>query len=412
MEGSLMPIAIGISRAIGLCNLRYMPELKRFELDHGAMMVYWLFLDVVYLVLTPTTFIVMVHSFFSCQDMDMLAVAFSAVALAKGCSMLVMLASIWLRRRRVQRLGNGLLALVERYPRYHDYSFWRRHSWKLFLGTARFVVLIHQLFGPGSALMCGEDDEIVTKVPPTYIVLAVATLLMELALSCSDTLIYFLLATSNRLLECMSQELLELAQDVRWLPSSHGCHRSVYQRQLLAAWRRLWRSCLRLDCLLQQLLQIFQLQMLLNLFTNYLIDITIIFNLVVYFADAEYISKWRIIFYFVICISYHFDIMMHFSIFGTNHQQWMRLSARLQRLWFALKPLNIDWQDTHAMAMLRQVEFAVIFLNRKQQRRPERMRRLQVVGLFELNRSSWNSMNSSIATNVLILCQIAYKIYY
>lgn len=353
----LLAIVVRLSRAIGLCNLRYVAERKRFEFDHGLMLAYWLLLNLLYLVLTPMCFLGMVYSYFSCQGMDMLSMAFSCVALAKSCSLFVILGSIWFRRHRIKHVCNGYLRLLDRFAQYNwNYSFWRRHFWKLLLSNTRFVVLLSQLFGPGSALMCGVDDEVVTEVPPIYIGLSVAVVLLEVLVSCTDSLAYFVLATSNRLLECMSQEALELRQDLRWLPPSRGRHRAVYQRQLLAAWRRLWYSCLHLSNLLVELLKIFQAQMLLNVFTNYLTEISIFFNLVVLIADAEFISLWRCYFNFIICMMFHLDILMHFSIFGANITRWKHLSARVQQLWLALKTVHMDSrEDTHCVALLHQV---------------------------------------------------------
>lgn len=48
-------------------------------------------------------------------------------------------------------------------------------------------------------------------------------------------------------------------------------------------------------------------------------------------------------------------------------------------------------------------------LNRKLQ---ERVRPVHIAGLFDMSRNSAASMTGSIAINVLILWQIAYKYYY
>ncbi|EDW09894.1 putative gustatory receptor 58c [Drosophila mojavensis] len=411
----LLSVFVSICRAIGLCNLRYVAERKRFELDQGLMLGYWLLLNVVYVVLTPVCFVLMVNSYYSCQGMDMLSMAYSCVSLTKSCSLFVVLGSVWLRRQRIRRVCNGYMRLLERFTQYHaNYSYWRRHLWKLLLSNTRFVVLLNQLFGPGSALMCGvDDDEVVTGLPPIYIGLSVAVLLMDLLASCTDSLAYCVVGTSNRLLECMSQEALELTRDLRWLPPSRGRHRAVYQRQLLAAWHRLWHSCRQLDKLLVELLKIFQALLLLNVFTNYLTEISLFFNLVVLIADAEFISPWRCYFYSVVCLSFHFDILLTFSIFGANQVKWKHLSVRLQQLWLALKAMHVDYRsDTQCVAMLHQLEFAMIYLNRRLQPQPRKVRNLQIMGLFDMNRGFWNSMNASIGMNVLILWQLAYKNYY
>ncbi|XP_017966769.2 putative gustatory receptor 58c, partial [Drosophila navojoa] len=153
----------------------------------------------------------------------------------------------------------------------------------------------------------------------------------------------------------MSQEALELTRDLRWLPPSQGRHRAVYQRQLLVAWHRLWHSCRQLEQLLVELLKIFQALLLLNVFTNYLTEISLFFNLVVLIADAPFISPWRCYFYTVVCLAFHMDILLNFSIFGANQVKWKHLSVRLQQLWLALKALHVDYRnDTHCVAMLHQ----------------------------------------------------------
>lgn len=50
-------------------------------------------------------------------------------------------------------------------------------------------------------------------------------------------------------------------------------------------------------------------------------------------------------------------------------------------------------------------------MNRKLQLNPKRVRRLHIVGLFDLSNLTVHNMTRSIITNVLVLCQIAYKIY-
>ncbi|KAH8394748.1 hypothetical protein KR222_003969 [Zaprionus bogoriensis] len=406
-------VLIIISRLIGLSNLCYVPGRQRIELARGVHFVYCVVLHVVYLLLTPLIFLVMVHNFFECQDLDMLAMAYTVVALARVLSIVTLLFNMWLRRRQLQRVGNVLLRLLLRYYRYWGgYSFWSRNFVKLLSSCSRVVLLLHLLLGPNSAVMCGEDG-VVTPVSPIYLVLTVGALLIELVMCGAIYWIYSLMALFNWLLECMAKETRGLAADVHWLPRGRGCHRAVYQQQLLAAWQHLWRCCSRMDALQQQLMRIYEWQLLFYLFSSYVTDITVVFNLVLYFNDESTVSFWRSLGYLIMCCSYHYDILKDFAVFESNRVQWMELLAHLQELWSVLGTVDIDWsRDSHCIAFYRQLEFALIFLNRKLQHRPERVRRLHVVGLFDMCRHSGRGLTASIMMNVLILWQIAYKYYY
>ncbi|XP_034475934.1 putative gustatory receptor 58c [Drosophila innubila] len=408
-------ILITLCRLIGLCNLRYVPERGRFERDNGPMLIYWVSLHLFYVLLMPCIIFVMVRSYFHCRQMDILAEAYSVVCLAKSCLMMLLLSRTWLQRRRWQRLGNGFLAFQQLYRRdlmKFGYSYWLQNLWKTMLSLSNFMLLTHSLFGPGSLLMCGNIHDEVTEMSTSYIFLSLVILSMELIVSFADFWIYYMMDTSNWVLDCLSHEAQDLRQDMRWLPQRRrGCHRVVYQQQLLAGWQRLWRRCMRLDRLILELLHICKWQILLNLFTNYLTDITIIFNLVIY-SNGSYVL-WSLIGYMILCTLFHWEIMSYFSIFETNQLKWMHLLHCLQKLWGTVSSMDIDWpEDTRCIVLYRQLEFALIFLNRKLQRRPDRTRRLHIAGLFDMNRRSGYCVSTSIAINVLILWQIAYKNYY
>lgn len=351
------PFLLKISRWIGLSNHRYVPDQNRLVRVSGVKLLYCMVLHLLYLLMTPFIFVVMVHSFFNCQEIDMLAVAYTVVCLSRILSMTMLLFNIWFRRKRLQRLGNGMFKLMWRY-RHHlgNYSFRRRNIMKLVLSSARVLMMLHILVGTDSAVMCGDTAGEVTEVHPIYYVLAAATLHMELVLVGIDYWIYWLLAFCDWLLECMSREGRALTTDVEWLPRGHGCHRVVYQQQLLAAWQHLCRCFCRLDAFGHDFLEIFQCQILLNLLSSYVTLITVVFNLVLYFIDGVYVNFWRSTCYLVLCISYHCDVMKLFSIFESNHLQWVGLLGSLQQLWDVLEARSIDWtRDTHCIALLRQV---------------------------------------------------------
>ncbi|XP_017835348.1 putative gustatory receptor 58c [Drosophila busckii] len=315
-----VPIYITLARYIGLCNMHYTPELMRFDLDRGWRLAYCLAINLVYFLLSPCVCGVMAYTFFRCQDMDMLAVCYTVVAMANSAHLLLLLVSTWLRQ---------------------------------------YVVFV-------------------------------------------------LVGTSNWILECMCLETQELRQDLRWLPRRYGRHRLVYQQQLLAGWQHLWSKVRRLDFMLQELRQVFQRVILLNLFSSYLSDIAVLFSLVVESLDRQFVNRpWLNLGHFIICIAHLADAMINFFIFHTNHSLWCKLSRQMQGFWFQL-----NFQGSAVVTSFRQLEFAVIFLNRKLQKNPRRVRPLHIVGLFDMNKEFCFNMLASIAVNVLILWQIAYKNYY
>ncbi|KAL7737856.1 hypothetical protein ACLKA6_006234 [Drosophila palustris] len=411
---AMSSLFITYCRLIGLCNFRYVPELGRLQRDNGPMFIYWVSLHSIYVLLTPCIIFVMVRSFFHCQQLDMLAVAYTVVSLAKSCLILMLLSRLWLQRRRWQRLGNGFLAFQQLYRRdlmQFGFDYWLRSLWKTVLSLSGFLLLINLLYGPGSLLMCGNIHDEVTEMSTLYISLSLVILCMETIIGTANYWLYSLMSLGNWVLDCLSQEAQDLRQDLHWLPQRRGCHRVVYQEQLLAGWQQLWRRCVQLDRLILELLHICQWQILLNVLTNYVTDIAIIFDLVVY-SNGPY-DLWRLLLFSLLCVLFHWDIMACFSIFGAHHVQWMHLRQQLQRLWFTLSSMDIDWlEDTHCTAFYRQLEFAIIFLNRKLQRRPDRIRGLHIAGLFDMSKSSGFGLSTSIALSVLVLWQIAYKNYY
>lgn len=351
------PFLLKISRIIGLCNQRFDPARNRLVRVRGVRFIYCIVLHLLYLLITPCIFVVLVQSFFKCQELDMLAVAYTVVCLSRILSMMTLLYNVWTRGGQLERLVNGMFRLMYRYRRHLDnYSLQRRNLVKLLLSSARVMMMLHLLIGPDSAVMCSETAGEITEVPPFYFVLALAALQMELVLCGTDYWIYWLLTLCDWLLECMARDVRALTADLARLPRGHGCHRAVYQQQLLAAWQHLWRCCMQLNALGYDFLQLFQWQILLNLLTSYVTDTTVAFNIVLYFVDGVYVSFWRSICYVTLCVSYHLDIMKLFSIFESNHMQWLDLLGSLQQMWCTLEVRNIDWtRDTHCVALCRQV---------------------------------------------------------
>ncbi|KAH8299969.1 hypothetical protein KR044_008019 [Drosophila immigrans] len=405
-----------LSRAIGLCNLRFVPEKGRFKRDNGALFIYCMVLHFVYVLVIPCIFLMMLHSAYDCQKLDMLAIAYSISSIAKVVSIFLLLSSVWLLRTQWLHMINGFMRIQHQYQRELMHServkLWQQ-LWRMLMKLSRFTLLFHQLFGPPSIFMCDKFDGMRAKFVPVYLVLCLAAILMETLMDCLDSWIYYLINFSNRVLGFMSQETQELRHDLSWLPKRRGCHRNVYQQQLFAAWHKLWNRCLRLDKLTHQMLHILQWQILLNLFVGYLTVITIIFNLVIYSTESDDFHLLRVLAYLLLCTLYYSDVVSHFASFGANRLQWIHLLACIEELWFTLCSMDFDPRtDIYCIAMHRQIEFSIILTNRRLQQRPNRVRRLHIAGLFDLNRRSEFCMCTSIAINVLILCQIAYKYYY
>ncbi|XP_062136329.1 putative gustatory receptor 58c [Drosophila sulfurigaster albostrigata] len=352
--------------------------------------------------------------YYNCQKMDMLAMAYSVVAIAKIASVLMLLFSIWLLNTQWLLMVNEFLMFQKIYREEfseHD-NLWL-YMWKLLLTFSRFLLLFVQLFGPPSIFMCEQFEGPKGRFAPFYVLLSLSIVLMEILLTSVDYWMYYLLHLSNRVLGLMSEETEGLRQDLNWLPQRSGSHRNVYQQQLYAAWHKLWRRCLRLDRLIHFMLKISQWHILLNLFACYLTDITIIFNIIIYSTESDNFHLIRLMVCSLLGILFHSDIMCYFAIFGMNRSQWKNLLANMEELWFTLGDLNFNPStDSYGIAMQRQMSFAIMAINRRQHRRQDRVRRLQIAGLFDINTRTAYRMSTDIAMNVVILWQIAYKYYY
>ncbi|XP_051861360.1 putative gustatory receptor 58c [Drosophila albomicans] len=273
----------------------------------------------------------MLHGYNDCQKLDMLAIAYTIVSTAKVASVVMLISSIWLLGPKWLRMVNGFMM----FQHYIGESF--------------------RFFGPPSIFMCEKLDGMRKEFAPLYVILSLGIALMEVLLTSVDYWLYYLMHLSNRVIGFMSEETQEMRQDLNWLPQRGGSHRNVFQQQLLAAWHKLWRRCLRLDRLINEMLKISQWQILLNLLGCYLCDIAIIFNVIIYSTDSEHFHLIRFITFMLLGILFHSDISSLFIIFGVNRSQWINLLTCMEKLWFTLSDLNFDpTKDTYGIAMHRQ----------------------------------------------------------
>ncbi|XP_060658998.1 putative gustatory receptor 58c [Drosophila nasuta] len=187
-----------LSQAIGLCNYKYVPERGRFKWDKGPMRIYCIVLHIIYVLLTPCAFSMMLHGYNDCQKLDMLAIAYSIVSTAKVASVVMLISSIWL------------------------------------LGPKR----LRMLFGPPSIFMCEKLDGMRKEFAPLYVILSLGIALMEVLLTSADYWLYYLMHLSNRVLGFMSEETQEMRQDLNWLPQRSGSHRNW--TNLLTCMEKLW----------------------------------------------------------------------------------------------------------------------------------------------------------------------------
>ncbi|KAH8355123.1 hypothetical protein KR093_006419 [Drosophila rubida] len=404
-------LLIRLSRVVGLCNLRFVAESGRFQRQQGPMLIYCIALHLIYVLFMSCGFLVLVSMFFNCQGINMLAVAYSVVAVSKVLSILLLICGIWLLRDRWLQLVNGFLALQQLYrsdliP--SSLSQWLRHARKTLMCFSKILSTIYWIFGPNNYLMCSIDDQSETRIYLIYIGITIVAVPLEMFFSGIDYWIYHLTSVSNWLIDCLTLEAQELKQDVGRMPQRHGCHRNVHQQQLLGSWKQLWRRCLRLHKVYYEMIAIFQWQMLLNILTNYLSDITSIFHILIYWNEPQVLNRWYFTAYWIICILFHLDIMSFFAIFDAHRLKWEHLQQQVHELWLSLDAM----ENVYCVALYRQIEFSIILVNRRLQRCPKRVRRLHIAGLFDINRRSEYCMSTSIAMNVLILWQIAYKYYY
>ncbi|XP_030375608.1 putative gustatory receptor 58c [Scaptodrosophila lebanonensis] len=407
-----MRVYLTFHRAIGLGSLYYDAQRKRFLLRHSRSQVYCLLLDVAYLVVMPYVVSLLVDTFYRCEVLDMFAIVFNVTALAKMLAVVLLLLGAWFRRRPIQFIANGLQSLLERYWQRLDADctqmslLRRRCLWMMSLISARFVVLALQLFGQGSAIHCVARG--VAEPSPFYVTSALFLLLMELMISCADFSIYMAAACSNTLLAMMRQEAQELVQDSQALRQKRFSYHVIWERQLLVAWCGLWQRCLRLSAIMEVIVQSFQWQLLIDLFNSYVSGIAIFFRLMVYASDGSAFKLSKFFVYVFLCISTFAEIMLRFFIFDINRRHWEYLEHHFVQFWLHLPEVDKSAPGT---VLSRRLEFSVLMLGRNLQTQPQRIRRLQIAGLFDMSMETGFSMYSSMFMNVIILCQIALKKY-
>ncbi|XP_001361689.4 putative gustatory receptor 58c [Drosophila pseudoobscura] len=406
---SLLRFYFELSRLIGLCNLHYDPPHHRLVLNHVPTVVYCLVLDVAYVLIMPFAFSLLVGNIYGCKQLGMFDTVYNVMGQAKLFSMLVLIGGVWLRRCRMEGLGNEYLKLLFHFRSAALNHVRRLCLWKVTLTSSRFVMLIQILLTPNSLMHCKYTLDR-TGVAPFYLAAMGYALIMELMVTYVDVTVYMIHVSGNWLISSMTERLQEMIDDVEVLPKRLGRPRDMGLRQILSAWLLLWHRCLHLDDLLRQLRDIFQWQILFNLGTTYIFSIATVFRLWIYIDYSKDFSLWTCLIMLFVFLAHHCEVMMQFSIFHTNTSKWRKLQEQLQHLWFLNQSQN-GAGLTAEVVLSRKLEFAILYLNRKLQARPQRVRHLHILGLFDLSRASGHAMTSSVFSNALVLCQIAYKIY-
>ncbi|XP_039482538.1 putative gustatory receptor 58c [Drosophila santomea] len=398
-----------VSRLIGLCNLHYDSENHRFILNHVPTMTYCAILDVAYLLILPFALFMLTGNIYDCPDAGMFAVVYNVVALTKLLTMLLLMSSVWIQRCRLQKLGNDLMKLLHKFRFHLGNDCRNRCLCKALLTSSRFLLLTQQLVTRDSLVNCEGNSRLRKAMLPYQMAAIVYALIMILLMSYVDLTVYMIEVAGNWLLVNMSQRVLEMVQDLEALPKRNGIPREMGLFQILAAWRKHWRRCHRLDELLKQIVDIFQWQLLFNLLTTYIFNIAVLFRLWIYLEFDKTFHIWKGILYAMIFLTHHVEVIMQFSIFEINRRKWLGLLESIANLW----DINFSGSqfNNSGIVLSRKLEVSLFYLNRKLQLNPKRVRRLHIVGFFDLSNSSVHNMTRSIITNVLVLCQIAYKIY-
>ncbi|KAH8233094.1 hypothetical protein KR026_004219 [Drosophila bipectinata] len=407
---TLLRIFFEVSRLIGLSNLHYDPRKQYFRHDHVPTIAYCLLLDVAYVLVLPFATIILTGNIYKCPDTGMFGIVYNVVGLAKLVTVVLLMGSVWIQRRRLQYLGNELLTMLRRFSFSLGNDCRNRCLWKLLLTSSRFVVVAQQLMLRDSLIKCKISSKFLRAMAPLFSAAMVFALLMLLLVSYVDLTVYMIQVSGNWLLKNMSQNVREMVQDLNTLPKRNGHIRKIGLRQVMGAWQRVWDRCLRLDRVLQQLLEIFQWQLLFNLLTTYIFNIAIMFRLWIYLEYDQNFHLWKGILSAVMFLVHHVELMMQFSVFEINQKKWKELCDSIERLWFVTYS-ETQYENRLELVFSRKLEFSLLYLNRKLQRQPQRVRRLHIAGLFDLSNSSVHKMTRSVLSNVLVLCQIAYKIY-
>ncbi|XP_017079253.2 LOW QUALITY PROTEIN: putative gustatory receptor 58c [Drosophila eugracilis] len=406
----LLRIYFEVSRLIGLCNLQYDSRNHRFILYHVPTVIYCVILNVAYILILPFALTMLTGNIYKCPNVGMFGVVYNVVALTKLLTMLLLMFSVWIQRRRLQELGNDLMGMLRKYRFALGNDCRRMCLCKLLLTSSRFVLLTQQLITRDSVVRCEQDSKFKRSMLPYHLASIVYALIMILLMSYVDLTVYMIQIAGNWLLVNFSQRVQEMIQDLEALPPRYGIPREMGLKQILPGWRKLWKRCLHLDQVLKQILDIFQWQLLFNLLTTYIFNIATLFRLWIFIEFDQTFNVWKGIFCVFLFLTHHIEIIMQFSIFEINRWKWWDLLQRVVKF-SDVNFLASTYENSHGMILSRQLEFSIYYLNRKLQLNPKRVRRLHIVGLFDLSNSSVHAMSRNIITSVLVLCQIAYKIY-
>ncbi|KAH8309451.1 hypothetical protein KR059_009860 [Drosophila kikkawai] len=399
-----------VSRLIGLCNLHYSFKERRFVLNHVPTVLYCLLLNVAYLLILPFALTLLSGNIYKCPDVGMFGVVYNVVALAKLLPLVLLMGSVWIQRCRVQRLGNNLMRMLHRFRFALGNDCRKKTLWKVLLTSSRFLMLTQQIMARDSVVHCEGDSKLKNSLLPYYRAAIVYSLIMLLLVIYVDLTVYMVQVAGNWLLTNMTQNVEEMIQDLEALPRRRGLPREMGLRQILPAWRRLWRRCLHLDSVLLELLELFQWQLLFNLLTTYIFNIATLFRLWIYLSFDQNYHVYKGVVYAVLFLTHHLELMMQFSVFETNRSKWLELWDKVVKLWY-VNYSDDGLKNKQGMLLSRQLEISLLYLNRKLQLQPQRVRRLHIAGFFDMSNSSVHKMTRSIIINVLVLCQIAYKIY-
>ncbi|KAH8252782.1 hypothetical protein KR032_001890 [Drosophila birchii] len=410
VELPLLRFYFEVSRLIGLCNLHYSFKERRFVLNHVPTVVYCLLLNVAYLLILPFALTLLTGNIYKCPNVGMFGVVYNVVALAKMSTFVLLMSSVWIQRYRLQRLGNDLMGMLHRFRFALGNDCRKKTLWKALLTSSRFVLLTQQLIARDSVVHCEADSKLRQDLLPYYRAAIVYSLILLLLVTYVDLTVYMVQVSGNWLLTNMIQKVEDMIQDVKALPKRRGLPREMGLRQILPAWRRLWRRCLHLDSVLRELLELFQWQLLFNLLTTYIFNIATLFRLWIYLSFDMNYNVYKGLVYAVLFLTHHLELLMEFSVFETNRSKWLELRDQVVKLWY-VNNSDDGLQNRHGKMLSRQLEISLLYLNRKLQLQPQRVRRLHIAGLFDMSLSSVHKMSRSIISNVMVLYQIAYKIY-
>ncbi|KAH8238705.1 hypothetical protein KR038_005919 [Drosophila bunnanda] len=409
-EFSLLRFYFEVSRLIGLCNLHYIFKERRFVLNHVPTVLYCLLLNVSYMLILPLALFLLTGNIYECPDKGMFGVVYNVVAITKLITLVLLLGNIWIQRCRLQRLGNDLMGMLHRFRFALGNDCRKKTLWKVLLTSSRFVLLTQQLVARDSLVHCEVNSKLRQTLVPYYRAAIVYLLIMLLLVIYVDLTVYMVQLSGNWLLTNMTQKVEEMIQDLKALPQRRGLPREMALRQILPAWRRLWRRCLHLDSVLRELLELFQWQILFNLLTTYIFNLAALFRLWIYLSFDNNYNVYKGIVYAIMFLTHHVELVMQFSVFETNRSKWLELWGKVVKLWY-VNYSGGGLKNRHGKVLSRQLEISLFYLNRKLQLHPQRVRRLHIAGLFDMSNSSIHKMTKSLIANVMVLYQIAYKIY-